>query len=185
MRGGGDTRAKGARGDSLARLFSSSRRGRVKPAPSPFAAFLLSREWRDRDDGIEIVLWARAEQGPVRARFPGQEAVMFVPRGVQTRAARQRERPLATLHGAHVGRRFCLDCNAPRYAVICHHVRSRPRRRLDRSGPFGCPPLAPARRQEPVFVVPTKSQRRRTGIEPARDDIRRLTPVLKTGDRAS
>ncbi len=32
---------------------------------------------------------------------------------------------------------------------------------------------------------PSESRRRRTGIEPARDDIRRLTPVLKTGDRAS
>ncbi len=73
-----------------------------KPAPSRCTAFLLSREWRDRDDGIEIVLWARAESGPVRARFPGQEAVMFVPRGSPTRARRQRERPLATLHGAPV-----------------------------------------------------------------------------------
>ena len=25
-------------------------------------AFLLSREWRDADDGIEIVLWARAKE---------------------------------------------------------------------------------------------------------------------------
>jgi hypothetical protein len=23
-------------------------------------AFLLSREWRDADDGVEVVLWARA-----------------------------------------------------------------------------------------------------------------------------
>jgi DNA polymerase II len=65
--------------------------------PHKLDAFLLSREWRDRDDGIEIVLWARAEEHSVRARFPGQEAVMFVPRGVQTRADRQRQRPLATL----------------------------------------------------------------------------------------
>jgi DNA polymerase-2 len=71
-------------------------------APRKLDAFLLSREWRDRDDGIEIVLWARAQEGAVRARFPGQEAVMFVPRGVQTRAARQRERPLVTLHGGPV-----------------------------------------------------------------------------------
>src|ERR1700722_1976711 len=62
-------------------------------------AFLLSREWHDRNDGIEIVLWARAVDFPVRARFPGQEAVMFVPRYVETRAGRRRPRPLATLHG--------------------------------------------------------------------------------------
>ena len=71
-------------------------------APHKLDAFLLSREWRDCDDGIEITLWARAEKGAVRARFPGQEAVMFVPRGVQTHAARQRERPLSTLHGAPI-----------------------------------------------------------------------------------
>jgi DNA polymerase-2 len=65
-------------------------------------AFLLSREWRDRNDGIEIVLWARAADTPVRARFPGQEAVMFVPRHVETRAGRRRPRPLTTLQGAPV-----------------------------------------------------------------------------------
>lgn len=62
-------------------------------------AFLLSREWRDRSDGVELVLWARAADTPVRARFPGQEAVMFVPRHVETRAGRRRPRPLATLQG--------------------------------------------------------------------------------------
>jgi DNA polymerase-2 len=70
-------------------------------AARSIAAFLLSREWRDRDDGIEIVLWARAAELPVRARFPGQEAVMFVPRPVETRAGRRRPRPLATLQGSN------------------------------------------------------------------------------------
>jgi DNA polymerase-2 len=62
-------------------------------------AFLLSREWRDRNDGVELVLWARAADTPVCARFPGQEAVMFVPRRAETRAGRRRARPLATLQG--------------------------------------------------------------------------------------
>jgi hypothetical protein len=44
----------------------------VKPPQQLHKAFLLSREWRDRDDGIEITLWARAEQSPVRARFPAR-----------------------------------------------------------------------------------------------------------------
>ncbi len=62
-------------------------------------AFLLSREWRDADFGIEIVLWGRAAEGPVRARFTGQHAVMFVPRGTRARSDRRAERPLTTLQG--------------------------------------------------------------------------------------
>src|SRR5262252_6389062 len=62
-------------------------------------AFLLSREWRDGDNGVEIVVWGRTADAPVRARFTGQEAVMFVPRHVTTHVGRRVERPLATLHG--------------------------------------------------------------------------------------
>ncbi|HEX3770662.1 MAG TPA: DNA polymerase II [Polyangiaceae bacterium] len=65
-------------------------------------AFLLSREWRDRDAGIEVVLWARAAEGPVRARLTGVEAVMFVPRDVDARADRRAARPLTTLQGTPV-----------------------------------------------------------------------------------
>lgn len=65
-------------------------------------AFLLSREWRDADDGVEIVLWARAEEGPVRVRVPRQEAVMFVPRDADTYAGRRVPRPLATFDGRPV-----------------------------------------------------------------------------------
>ncbi len=65
-------------------------------------AFLLSREWRDRDAGIEVTLWARAAAYPVRARFTGLEAVMFVPRGAEARADRRAERPLSTLHDVPV-----------------------------------------------------------------------------------
>ncbi|MBS2020238.1 MAG: DNA polymerase II [Deltaproteobacteria bacterium] len=65
-------------------------------------AFLLSREWRDADDGIEIVLWARAKSGPVRARLSRQEAVMFVQRSAQTADGRRAPRPLMTLHGEPV-----------------------------------------------------------------------------------
>jgi DNA polymerase-2 len=62
-------------------------------------AFLLSREWRDGESGVEIVLWARAAESAVRARFSGQEAVMFVPRGADARAHRRVPRPLSTLRG--------------------------------------------------------------------------------------
>ena len=62
-------------------------------------AFLLSREWRDADDGVEIVLWARAADAPVRVRLTRQEAVMFVPRDAVPHAGRRAERPLASLTG--------------------------------------------------------------------------------------
>jgi DNA polymerase-2 len=65
-------------------------------------AFLLSREWRDRNDGVELVLWARAADTPVCARFPAQEAVMFVRRQAETRGGRRRPRPLTTLQGEPV-----------------------------------------------------------------------------------
>ena len=62
-------------------------------------AFLLSREWRDTDHGVEIVLWGRAPEGPVRVRFAGQEAVMFIPRGAESRAPRRVPRALASMQG--------------------------------------------------------------------------------------
>lgn len=75
----------------------------VRPDTSPSVrhldAFLLSREWRDQDDGVEIVLWARAEACPIRVRVRRQEAVMFVPRDVITQNGRRVPRPLTTLYG--------------------------------------------------------------------------------------
>ncbi len=65
-------------------------------------AFLLSREWRDGDGGVEIVLWGRSEAGPVRARFSRQEAVMFVPRGAPARAPRRGSPALTTRDGRPV-----------------------------------------------------------------------------------
>jgi DNA polymerase-2 len=65
-------------------------------------AFLLSREWRDGDDGLEIVVWARTKHVPVRVRITRQDAVMFVPRDVQSYAGRRVSRPLETLDGRPV-----------------------------------------------------------------------------------
>lgn len=62
-------------------------------------AFLLSREWRDADDGVEVVLWARAKEGPLRVRLSRQEPVMFVERDALTHAGRRVARPLTTLEG--------------------------------------------------------------------------------------
>lgn len=69
-------------------------------------AFLLTREWRDREGGVEIVLWCKSEVGPVRARFPREEAVMFVPRATSLEGAhapfRREHRTLFTLEGEDV-----------------------------------------------------------------------------------
>ncbi|MBX3214508.1 MAG: DNA polymerase II [Labilithrix sp.] len=65
-------------------------------------AFLLSREWRDADDGVEIVLWARAREAPVRVRLTRQEPVMFVGRTAITRAGRRAQRALTTMEGEPV-----------------------------------------------------------------------------------
>ena len=68
-------------------------------------AFLLTRQWRDTPDGVELVFWARGESGPLRLRVDGQEAVCFVPRGqTEPRSLEATARPLelATLAGAPV-----------------------------------------------------------------------------------
>jgi hypothetical protein len=72
------------------------------PGPRTVDAFLLSREWHEEPSGLEIVVWGRAPEVPVRARFTGREAVMFVPRGAGARADRRAPVPLATLHGVPV-----------------------------------------------------------------------------------
>ena len=74
-------------------------------------AFLLSREWRDADDGVEVVLWARAAEAPVRVRLSRQEAVMFVPRDVVTHTGRRVPRPLHDVRWSS-GRRALLPLAA-------------------------------------------------------------------------
>src|SRR5690606_2379425 len=65
-------------------------------------AFLLSRAWRDAGDGLELALWARAAEAPVRIRLPRQEAVMFVTRDTTAFAHRRVPRDLRTFDGAPI-----------------------------------------------------------------------------------
>jgi DNA polymerase-2 len=75
----------------------------MSSGPSEVRAFLLTVEWRDTARGLELTLWASSpEHGPVCATFTGQEAVMFVPRHVESRGGRRVERPLKTKEGAPV-----------------------------------------------------------------------------------
>ncbi|HEY8077180.1 MAG TPA: DNA polymerase II [Labilithrix sp.] len=65
-------------------------------------AFLLSREWRDGDDGLELILWARTRANPIRVRITRQDAVMFVPRDATSFSGRRAPRALETLDGRPV-----------------------------------------------------------------------------------
>ncbi|MEM8951636.1 MAG: DNA polymerase II [Pseudomonadota bacterium] len=42
--------------------------------------FVLTRQWRDRDHGLELVYWIATEGGPVRAVVSDQKAVCFIAR---------------------------------------------------------------------------------------------------------
>ncbi len=68
--------------------------------------FLLTRQWRDTPDGIELVYWGVSEAGPVRIQIDHQEAVCFIAREasippslVQESAYRRQSLDLSTLDG--------------------------------------------------------------------------------------
>jgi DNA polymerase II len=48
-------------------------------APQARAGFLLTRHWRDVDDGVEAEYWLATEDGPCRVRLAPTQAVAFVP----------------------------------------------------------------------------------------------------------
>lgn len=47
-------------------------------------AFLLTRQWRDAPNGVELTYWAASDSGPLRLRFDRQQAVAFISRDVRT-----------------------------------------------------------------------------------------------------
>jgi DNA polymerase-2 len=76
---------------------------------APLSALLLTRQWRDTGEGLELVLWAKSDDGPVRVVVDDQQAVCFVARdtpltGFDADGRRFERRPLAlsTLAGAPV-----------------------------------------------------------------------------------
>ena len=46
----------------------------------PNEGFLLTRQWRDRDNGLELVFWIATDSGPLRVVIGDREAVCFVSR---------------------------------------------------------------------------------------------------------
>ena len=58
--------------------------------------FLLTRQWRDTRNGLELVYWAATDEGPVRLVVTGERAVCFVARDAEldTRSIGAERRPL-------------------------------------------------------------------------------------------
>ena len=46
-------------------------------------AYLLTRQWRDTRQGIELSLWATSKQGPVNVLVQGQKSVCFIERSIE------------------------------------------------------------------------------------------------------
>jgi DNA polymerase-2 len=53
-----------------------------------FEGFLLTRNWRDTRDGVELEFWFSTEQGPLRALVCGEQSVFFL---VESEVSRARE----------------------------------------------------------------------------------------------
>ncbi|MBL3527635.1 MAG: DNA polymerase II [gamma proteobacterium endosymbiont of Lamellibrachia anaximandri] len=45
--------------------------------------FLLTRHWRDRPNGIDLVFWVHTQEGPLRCVYPDQRAVCFISSEIQ------------------------------------------------------------------------------------------------------
>ncbi len=54
--------------------------GPSQAADTALTCFLLTRQWRDTRDGLELSFWAASDQGPVRLLLTGEEAVCFIER---------------------------------------------------------------------------------------------------------
>ncbi len=65
-------------------------------------ADLLTRQWRDTPQGIELVFWVNTDTGPARILIQNQEAVCFIARSTQLHGmnipCRRRQLELKTLH---------------------------------------------------------------------------------------
>lgn len=66
--------------------------------------FLLTRDARQRQGGLELVYWGISPEGPVRVRLRDRPAVFFVPRDVPTLVGSRTPVDLRTLDGRPVDR---------------------------------------------------------------------------------
>lgn len=68
-------------------------------------AFILTRQWRDTANGIELSLWASTEDGPVHIKVSGQKSLFFIEQDqhIQSRVIYQRKGvELTSLEGSVV-----------------------------------------------------------------------------------
>lgn len=82
--------------------------------------FLLTRQWREQDDGLHFIYWIATTQGPRRVLLTGQEAVCFFPQSCQA----ELEQTLAPLQGWRT-RLLALQSfdHQPVAALYCRGVR--------------------------------------------------------------
>src|SRR5690606_331131 len=109
---GGD-REKGDRGRGAHRARSRTAPCVATVGPARYVArvekaertiFLLTREAKERRDGLELIYWGTSPEGPVRVRLTRQRAVFYVPRDVETLAGERTEVAHTTLDGKPVDR---------------------------------------------------------------------------------
>lgn len=60
--------------------------------------FLLSRQWRDRPGGVELVYWATTDSGPLRIVVTGERPVCFVTRDARFDLHEVERRPVELLN---------------------------------------------------------------------------------------
>src|SRR5687768_16312439 len=68
-------------------------------APAADELFLLTREWRDLEDGTRLVFWGLGSSGPVRVVITREEPTFFVDRDAEIRAGRRERSALLTMRG--------------------------------------------------------------------------------------
>lgn len=82
--------------------------------------FILTRHWRDTDDGVEVEFWLATPEGPRRVRLAPQPAVAFIPRE-QREAA---ERVLLRERGAELRElKLCDFRHRPVLGLYCRQYR--------------------------------------------------------------
>ncbi len=67
------------------------------PTDGGVDAFILTRDWRDTSNGIELTFWASTTDGPARIVVTGEKAVCFVERDIELPPGRYERRAVALL----------------------------------------------------------------------------------------
>lgn len=148
-------------------------------ATSELQGFLLTRQWREQDDGLQFTYWVSTPQGPRQVVISGQETVCFFPASAQ----RQVEQALAPMQG---WRSRSLDLksfnNQPVSALYCRSIRILQRCRdvLDSAGiPLWEADIRPVDRYLSERFINGEMMLQSTDISA----LRLLNPRLQKGER--